>query len=155
MSKLRKHLTRPRHGTVAAYLSLFIALGGTSYAAVNLPAGSVGTRQLRNHSITPSKLNPGRIGAVVRYWATVSGSGRVLESGSVRPRTTMGSAAGHPNIIFGPKGTSGRCFVLGNVTTGAVATFQLLGNHQVFASTSTPSGVPVATTVSVAVLCSP
>jgi hypothetical protein len=30
-----------------AYLALFVALGGTSYAAVSLPGNSVGTRQLR------------------------------------------------------------------------------------------------------------
>ncbi len=30
-----------------AYLALFVALGGTSYAAVRLPAGSVGARALR------------------------------------------------------------------------------------------------------------
>ena len=44
---------------VVAYVALFVALGGTSYAAVSLPAGSVGNRQLKNHSITPIKLKPG------------------------------------------------------------------------------------------------
>ena len=30
---------------VVAYIALFVALGGTSYAAIKLPANSVGTRQ--------------------------------------------------------------------------------------------------------------
>jgi hypothetical protein len=40
-------------------IALFVALGGTSYAATQLPAGSVGTRQIRPGSVTPSKLSPG------------------------------------------------------------------------------------------------
>ncbi len=39
-----------------AYLALFIALGGTSYAAISLPAHSVGTRQLRNGAVTGAKV---------------------------------------------------------------------------------------------------
>ncbi len=37
-------------------LALFVALGGTSYAVVRLPAGSVGTRQLRTGAVTRTKL---------------------------------------------------------------------------------------------------
>jgi hypothetical protein len=39
-----------------AYLALFLALGGTSYAAVELPANSVGARQLRNGSVNNAKV---------------------------------------------------------------------------------------------------
>ncbi|MGH3266819.1 MAG: hypothetical protein ACRDNS_33115 [Trebonia sp.] len=66
-----------------AFAALFVALGGTGYAAVSLPAGSVGNRQLRNHSITPVKLDRSAIGGYVRYWARVSASGRLIAS---RPR---------------------------------------------------------------------
>ncbi len=41
---------------LVAYLALFIALGGTSYAAVGLSPGSVGTRQLRNGAVTDAKV---------------------------------------------------------------------------------------------------
>lgn len=41
-----------------ALLALFIALGGTSYAAVSLPAKSVGTKQLRSKAVTPAKVHP-------------------------------------------------------------------------------------------------
>jgi hypothetical protein len=37
-------------------LALFIAIGGTSYAAVKLPRNSVGTAQLRKGAVTSSKL---------------------------------------------------------------------------------------------------
>jgi hypothetical protein len=51
-------MRRPSHATVVAYLALFVALGGVSYAAVRLPAGSVGTRQIRTHAVTLRKIAP-------------------------------------------------------------------------------------------------
>ena len=68
---------------VIAYLALFVALGGTSYAAATLGAGSVGTRQLKNHSVTPVKLQKGSIAGYVRDWAQVDENGHVTAS---RPR---------------------------------------------------------------------
>ncbi len=50
-------LTYLRHHHLAI-VALFIALGGTSYAATQLPANSVGTRQIRAGAVTPSKLSP-------------------------------------------------------------------------------------------------
>ncbi len=40
-------------------IALFVALGGTSYAATQLPVNSVGTRQIRPGAVTPAKLSPG------------------------------------------------------------------------------------------------
>ncbi len=39
-----------------ALIALFVALGGTSYAAVKLPANSVGSRQLKKGAVTPPKV---------------------------------------------------------------------------------------------------
>jgi hypothetical protein len=41
-----RRVRRPSHATIVAYVALFIALGGAAYAGVNLPANSVGTKQL-------------------------------------------------------------------------------------------------------------
>jgi hypothetical protein len=68
-------------GNAIAYLALFVALSGTSYAALNLPAGSVGARQLKNHSIDPVKLDPKLIAGSVRAWAIVTSEGRVVAGG--------------------------------------------------------------------------
>jgi hypothetical protein len=46
LSKLRSY--RPSHGTVVAYLALFVALGGTSYG---IARNSVGTRAIANNSV--------------------------------------------------------------------------------------------------------
>lgn len=42
-------------------IALFIALGGTSYAATQLPPNSVGTKQIRAHAVTSSKIQNGAI----------------------------------------------------------------------------------------------
>lgn len=46
-----------------ALLALFVALGGTSYAAVSLPKASVGTDQLKARSVSTIKLAPGAVSA--------------------------------------------------------------------------------------------
>jgi hypothetical protein len=46
----------PRHSTIAAYLALFLALGGTSYAVVNLPRNSVGAGELRKNAVRSSDV---------------------------------------------------------------------------------------------------
>ncbi|MDQ6822409.1 MAG: hypothetical protein M3076_19090 [Actinomycetota bacterium] len=46
---------------IIALVALFVALGGTSYAAIALPAGSVGTKQLRNGAVTAAKVRKGSL----------------------------------------------------------------------------------------------
>jgi hypothetical protein len=46
------HLRR----NVVAYIALFAAFGGTSYAAINLPPGSVGKAQIRRNAVTSAKV---------------------------------------------------------------------------------------------------
>ena len=60
---LSTHLQRH----LVAYLALFIALGGTAYAA-GLPRNSVGTAQLKDRSVTALKL--GRTPAVSAFTPT-------------------------------------------------------------------------------------
>jgi hypothetical protein len=43
------------------FLALFVALGGTSYAATKLPAASVGSRQLAPNAVTSSKVKDGSL----------------------------------------------------------------------------------------------
>jgi hypothetical protein len=80
MTQLLEHARR----NAIAYLALFVALGGTGYAAASLPTGSVGARQIKNHAITPVKLNPTSVAASVRAWATLQwfGTWRIQSSSS-------------------------------------------------------------------------
>jgi hypothetical protein len=119
---LNKAIQRIRANAVA-YLALFISLGATSYAAVNLPAGSVGTRQLRNGSvtarkiangsITPAKLDAHTIGGAVRDWAFVNQDGGVL-GGSHGAQASAPAQPGQPyHVSWGDK-FSHSCAILAN-----------------------------------------
>ena len=54
MKTFWKH--RPSPATVLACVALIVALGGTGYAAVTLPANSVGTAQLKKDAVTSLKV---------------------------------------------------------------------------------------------------
>jgi hypothetical protein len=55
---------RPSPATVMAFLALLVALGGTSYAAITLPANSVGTKQLKKNAVTSKKVKNRSLKAV-------------------------------------------------------------------------------------------
>jgi hypothetical protein len=57
------HVRRPSPALVVAMIALIVALGGTSYAAFSLPAGTVGSRQLKNGSVGALKLKNGAVTA--------------------------------------------------------------------------------------------
>lgn len=52
------HLFHHVRANAVAYLALFVALGGTSYAAAHIAAHSIGPRELRPHSIGSADLRP-------------------------------------------------------------------------------------------------
>ena len=113
---IRRIAQRLSYANVTATLALFIALGGSSYAALSLPRNSVGTQQLRagavrsadvkNRSLQVADLSvrarrsltgrQGPLGPVgpagapaVRHFAAVSSSGRLL-----RGTATNGGSTG-------------------------------------------------------------
>ena len=53
LSKLRSRLS---YANVMATVAVFIALGGGSYAAIKLPANSVGNKQLKKNAVTLKKI---------------------------------------------------------------------------------------------------
>lgn len=55
---------RPSAPLVISMVALVMSLGGVGYAAVSLPANSVGTAQIRNDAVTYTKINPNSVGAV-------------------------------------------------------------------------------------------
>jgi hypothetical protein len=52
---------RANPAIVISCLALFVALGGASYAAIRLPAGSVGTKQLKKNAVISSKVKNGSL----------------------------------------------------------------------------------------------
>jgi hypothetical protein len=95
---LRRHVSR----NLVAYLALFIALGGTGYAATSLPAHGVGAAQLRDHSIGPAKLDPSQTSGTVRAWAIVGPQGHLIAGGG-KPRSFETAINGTYTIRWGVK----------------------------------------------------
>jgi len=50
-------IRRPSPAMCVALIALFVALGGTGYAAFSLPRDSVGTAQLKNGAVTKKKIS--------------------------------------------------------------------------------------------------
>ncbi len=75
MNRLLAHARQ----NLVAYLALFVALGGTSYAALTINGS-----QIRNRSIDAVKLNPGSIAASIKAWAIVQAGSEQCQ-GVVRP----------------------------------------------------------------------
>ncbi|MDQ6822022.1 MAG: hypothetical protein M3076_17055 [Actinomycetota bacterium] len=104
LRRLRRHAS---YANVASTLALFIALGGVSYAAIRLPAGSVGTAQIRSHAVTLREI--------------ATGAQRALR-GKTGPRGPQGTA--------GTPGTPGTARAYGEVS-GSGALSNSFGNPSV------------------------
>jgi hypothetical protein len=145
---------------VVAYLALFVALGGTSYAAIRVPAGSVGNRQLRNHAITPIKLDPGSIAGYVRDWAQIDSAGQIVASRPQAHLVTWIETGEFPGgIVSWGQAIPRSCFAVATTAAAAPATYasaSVLSNGSMpgrFVGAQILLSAP-ATDVSVAVICS-
>jgi hypothetical protein len=96
-----------------AYLALvcsMLALGGASYASLQIPNGSVGTSQLKNGSVTEKKLqnksfdpvkwDPTYVTAFVRRWANMGANGQFL-SGSPAGASMTVTGVGNYELTWG------------------------------------------------------
>jgi hypothetical protein len=85
----------PAPATIIACVALLAALAGTGYAAGVLPAGSVGTTQLKANAVVSSKVKDGSL------------LGRDFKAGQLPagPRGAAGAAG--PQGIAGPQGPAG------------------------------------------------
>jgi hypothetical protein len=102
------------YANVLSTLALFIALGGVSYAATQLPDNSVGTEQIRQGAVTKSDLHTDSVG---QDEIVTDGVGSVqIKDGSIRcidfvPRNDICAASGpsQPGVpgATGPAGADG------------------------------------------------
>jgi Collagen triple helix repeat (20 copies) len=92
---------RPSPAMVVACVALFIALGGVTYAAMVLPANSVGTMQLRSNSVTSPKVKDHSLKAL-DFAAGEIPAAAAGASGSPGPQGPAGAAG-----IPGPSGSQG------------------------------------------------
>jgi hypothetical protein len=146
-----------------AYVALcvsMLALAGGAYAAISLPANSVGAPQIHNHSIAPVKFNPSAIGGSVRHWAQVNAQGKIISSSSRALENGIPRDGGYlmswsdkfsakcipvatvlgPSTILGPTPGFANARIVGGRPTRVLVTFN-------------PQGSPAPAAFSVAVVC--
>jgi hypothetical protein len=102
---------RPRltYANVMSTLAVFLALGGVSYAAANLPEKSVGTRELKDQAVTPAKVAHSTVKLFRGQRGATGARGNTGPSGPTGPTGPAGPAgpAGAPGSA-GAKGDPGR-----------------------------------------------
>lgn len=117
-------------------LALFIALGGVSYAAVNLPKNSVGPKQLKRGAVTQAKVRNGAItSAKVRDGSLLRKDFRrgQLPRGPVGPAGPAGpaGATGAPGTP-GPAGATGPTGTVDLSAAGKVSRQNFQAGEQTF-----------------------
>jgi hypothetical protein len=60
---MKRALRAPSPALVVSLIALFVALGGTTYAATSLPRNSVGPKQLKKNAVTSPKIKKGAVTA--------------------------------------------------------------------------------------------
>jgi hypothetical protein len=128
---------RPSPALVISLIALFVALGGTGYAALSLPKNSVGTKQLKKNAVTGSKIKKNAVtgskvknhsltGADINLGAlgTVPSASNAAHANAADSASTAGSAANATGVA-GPL-ASGQTLIgyvdsAGRVDPGAIA----------------------------------
>lgn len=127
----RKRLT---YGNVMATLALFLALGGTGVAAVQLSGAqiakhSIPADRLRKHSVTASELNLKRIGTVPR----ATSADRAAQAASADQAGDSARLGGRlPTTFLSSSGTAVNSLALGGKSPAAfttTGTSSVNGNH--------------------------
>jgi hypothetical protein len=101
LSSLRSKLS---FANIVSLIALFVALGGTGYAAMTLPRDSVGSSQIRTHAVGPSELKTGAVSSrAVRD--------RSISLGDLSPtaRASLRGQSG-PQGPAGPTGPAGMTY---------------------------------------------
>lgn len=70
----------PSPATAIALTALVVALCGTGYAAIKLPAASVGTKQLKKGAVTATRIKRGAVGTAQLAEGAVNGAKVVANS---------------------------------------------------------------------------
>lgn len=107
--RARRLIPTPSMGV--ALLALLIALGGTTYAALKLPASSVGTRQLKPGAVTTGRLHRGAVTGSRIAKSAVTGA-KVKDHSLTAADLAAGTLSSGP---AGPAGASGTALAYAHV----------------------------------------
>jgi hypothetical protein len=137
---------RPSAAMLVAILALIVALGGVSYAAVQLPANSVGTKQIRNGAVTRKKLNPHLLSALAGKTGPQGPPGPTGATGATGPTGPAPSAGDsqYANPVAA-LGTTDTTVLSANITIGAPS--RILANASTGLFVTSPDTVTCALTI--------
>jgi hypothetical protein len=118
---------------VISLIALFVALGGTSYAAItSLPVNSVGTPQLKNGAVTAPKLAYGQTlpsgktetgeWGVGNYGDAASGGSSGFATATFQ--VPLKSALNGSHVIYVPGGVATHCPGAGHADAGYLCVYQ-------------------------------
>jgi hypothetical protein len=149
---MKRRLRAPSPAFVISLIALFVALGGTSYAAIALPRNSVGAKQLKKNAVTAVKIKKGSVTAakINTHGLSVPNAKHATSADSATSATNAATVAGQTvkviqwkappgtttQTIFSAEGLTitGSCDASSNITVDATGTnaqnseFRLQGN---------------------------
>jgi hypothetical protein len=113
MRRLREKLT---YANVMVTVLAFVVLGGSAYAATQLPKDSVGTAQIKKGAVTPGKLSATAKATLIGPQGLAGQPGAAGATGAAGPAGPEGAKAADGGE--GPRGADG----VGAITVEATAT---------------------------------
>jgi len=134
---MKRRFRAPSPAFVIALVALFVALGGTTYAATSLPKNSVGSKQLKKNAVTSSKIKNHAVGAakINTNGLTVPSATHAASADSATNATTVGGQtvklvqwkappSTTTQTIFSAEGLTitGSCDASSNITIDATGT---------------------------------
>jgi hypothetical protein len=110
-------------------LALFVALGGTSYAAATLPRNSVGTAQIKNKAVTQAKLSTATVKALKGAKGDKGATGATGATGASGVKGDPGAPATFSAAVAANSNTTG--LAGGTATTVPAASVTLKGDGKI------------------------
>jgi hypothetical protein len=91
---------RPSPAMAVAFIALFVAIGGSSYAVTRLPAGSVGSRQLKKNAVTGAKVKNRSLTASDIKLSSLVGVASAASATNAANATHSGAAAQLDHVAY-------------------------------------------------------
>jgi hypothetical protein len=101
----KRRLRAPSPAFVISLIALFVALGGTSYAAIHLPKNSVGSKQLKKNAVTSAKIKNHAVSAakINTTGLTVPSATHATNADSATSATNATELGGKPDSFYAPQ----------------------------------------------------
>jgi hypothetical protein len=97
---MRRGRVRPSPAMVVAFIALFVAIGGSSYAVTRLPSNSVGSKQLRRNAVTGAKVKNRSLTAADIKVSSLAGVASAASAVNATNAAHAGAAAALDKVTY-------------------------------------------------------